>query len=223
MKIAFPLQSERYGTTLWPVSNGRRFLRITTVACTGKMDKLYGRSGPHSFASFQINKMKKSLFILLLFYSTQVSAQEFDKHSRALNLEFIQGFTKPKTLPELYLADLRLSYQYTIVPRLIRLGLTGGARYNNQHLSAIAGPELALKLTDFKTNLGTLANLQLLLEHLWGTEHQKLLGGGLRLAIGNTLLLSARTHRDYALKYWSLGFGIGLNFIKEKVPSIKLD
>jgi hypothetical protein len=168
--------------------------------------------------------MQKTILLLLLGFYLQSNAQqpplEFDK-GWVLNLELLQGFSKAKKTPELYLADVRLSPQWTIAPGILRAGITGGLLYNNTKLAAFAGPNAALNIKTLKTKPGSLngsiLNVQLLVEHLWGTEQQRLLGGGLRTEIGKMLLLSILTHRDYNLNYWNVEFGVGINFIRKKL------
>lgn len=164
--------------------------------------------------------MKKIFSLLLTGFSLCALAQqpptEFTK-GMVLNLELLQGFTKAKSSPEFYLADLRLSPQWTIAPGVLRAGITGGMFYNNSNISGFGGPNLALNLKTVNAGqMGSLLNLQLVLEHLWGTDKQRLLGGGFRTEIGKKLLLSILTHRDYRLDYWNLEFGVGINFLRTK-------
>ena len=164
--------------------------------------------------------MKKIFGLLLSGFSFCAFAQqpptEFEK-GMVLNLELLQGFTKAKSAPELYLADLRLSPQWTIAPGVLRAGVTGGVFYSSSNISGFAGPNLALNLKTVNAGqMGSLLNLQLVLEHLWGTDKQRLLGGGFRTEIGKKLLLSILTHRDYHLNYWNLEFGVGINFLRRK-------
>lgn len=171
--------------------------------------------------------MKKIFSLLLLAtcicgYSQQ-PPMEFDK-GMVLNLELLQGFTKTKGTPELYLADLRLSPQWTVAPGVLRAGVTGGVFYNSSNVSAFGGPNLALNLkTVTAGEMGSLLNIQLVAEHLWGSDKQRLLGGGFRAEIGKKLLLSVLTHRDYKLNYWNVEFGVGINFLRKKVSSTAID
>jgi hypothetical protein len=166
------------------------------------------------------HNMKKGLVFLLCFsgiYSWSQQTQ-FKKNSEAFNIELLQGFTKQEDSQELYLGDIRVSYQYTIIPGTLRIGATGGGMYNNKVFSGYVGPNLALRLFTLPATHGSIGNVHLLLEHLWGMDKQKLLGGGFRAAIGNTLLLSLLAHDDYNLKYWNFEFGIGINLI-HKMPA----
>lgn len=173
--------------------------------------------------------MKNILLLLLSFCCLCSQAQqpplEFEKGS-VLNLEVLQGFTKTKSVPELYLAEIRLSPQWTVAPGRLRAGAAGGVLYHNGNLSAFAGPSLAFNLKTVTTKPGALSgsllNVQLVLEHLWGTNEQHLFGGGFRTEIGKKLLLSLLTHRDYHLNYWNVEFGVGINLGPRKKlgPSI---
>ena len=172
----------------------------------------------------------KNIFLLLLsgFFLNgyaQKAPLEFQK-GMVLNLEVLQGFTKAKSSPELYLAEIRLSPQWTVAPGILRAGATGGLFYNNEKISAFLGPSIAWNLKTVTTMPGVLSgsllNVQLVLEHLWGTNEQQLVGGGFRTEIGKKLLLSLLTHRDYKLDYWNVEFGVGINLGPRKKlgPSI---
>ena len=170
--------------------------------------------------------MKRILCLLLSGFSfcafAQQSPTEFTK-GMVLNLELLQGFTKAKSAPELYLADLRLSPQWTIAPGVLRAGVTGGLFYSNSNVSGFGGPSVALHLKTVNAGqMGSLLNLQLVLEHLWGTDKQRLLGGGFRTEIGKKLLLSILSHRDYHLDYWNLEFGVGINFLRKKSSPVPI-
>lgn len=171
--------------------------------------------------------MKKLFTLLVSLCCLQAYSQQPPTEfapGAVLNLELLHGFTKAEGSPELYLADLRISPQWTVAPGVLRAGITGGVFYNNTSLSAFAGPNLALKLKTVNAGqMGSLLNVQLLLEHLWGTKEQKLIGGGLRTEIGRKLLLSILTHRDYNLKYWNVQFGMGINFVRKKSSPIIID
>jgi hypothetical protein len=167
--------------------------------------------------------MKKTLLLLSLLCQQYLFAQsdhEFPK-GWVLNLEGAQGLTtKFNRSPDLYLAELRLSPQYTVVPHLLRLGVVPALLYNNKKVSGTIGPHAALKIKSFnlpKFN-SSLANLQWMLENLWGTDQQRQFGTGFKLELGQTILLSIMGHRDYHLNYWRMQLGIGYNFIYNKVP-----
>jgi hypothetical protein len=64
--------------------------------------------------------------------------------------------------------------------------------------------------------LGSLLNVQLQLEHLWGTDKQKLLGGLLHAELGQLLVIGLGMHRDYGLNDWWFQGGIGFNLLHKK-------
>jgi hypothetical protein len=164
--------------------------------------------------------MKRFYAILFFACSFSCLAQqpptEFQK-GMVLHAELLHGFTRYNGFPEYYLADLRLSPQWTIAPGILRAGITGGLLYTQTNLSLFAGPNLAVNIKTIGAGqLGSLANLQLVLEHLWGSDKQRLVGGGIRAEIGKKLLLSVLSHRDYQLKYWNLQFGVGINLLRKR-------
>ena len=168
--------------------------------------------------------MKKMLLCLLVLLCLNgvvlPQPTEFEK-GMVLNLEFFQGFTKASESPEFYLADLRLSPQWAVVPGILRVGVTGGVLYTRQVVSAFGGPNLALHLKTINAgSFGSFLNVHLLVEHLWGSDGQGLLGGGFRTEIGKKLLLSVLTHRDYHLGYWNVQFGVGIHLLRKKSDPI---
>ena len=109
--------------------------------------------------------------------------------------------------------------QYTLVANLLRIGAVAGGMYYNKKLQGNAGALLALKLKTLNAGFfGSAGNIHVSVEHLWGTEKQKLLGGGLHLDLGNQVILSALAHRDYHLNSWWLQSGIAFRLNKVKQP-----
>ena len=109
--------------------------------------------------------------------------------------------------PDLYVGGLQIAPQYTVVPHLLRAGIVAGGFYGNKKIEGEAGPSLSFKLKTFNAKLngagvGSLGNLNLLVDHLWGTGKQRLLGGGLILDAGNIVSFGLTAHRDYRLNNW---------------------
>ena len=126
------------------------------------------------------------------------------------------------TAPDLFVAGLSLSPQLTVVPGLLRLGGTAGAIFNNKKIAGVFGPNLVIKLASLQANsLGSILNLQLQLEHLWGTSQQKLLGGLLQSEIGQFFRLGFSIHRDYGLNTWWFQGGLGYNLLRKKKKGIE--
>src|SRR5919205_2683599 len=94
--------------------------------------------------------MRKIFYLVLLFLSClKLYAQddfEFPK-GWVLNLENFQGATTQfNNTPDLYLTELRLSPQYTVVPTLLRVGGSAGVVFNNKVLSGLFGANLTFKI-----------------------------------------------------------------------------
>jgi hypothetical protein len=163
----------------------------------------------------------RCLLAVLLCWSGSVTAQgEFEK-GWVLNLELAQGLTtRFNTEPDLYLGEIRLDPEYTLIEHHLRGGVAPSLFFNNKKVSFAAGPHLSLKIKTFSISQlnSSLANLQWMVEHLWGTDGQKLAGMGPRLEFGQTLVFSILVHRDYGLNEWRLQAGFGYNFIYHHVP-----
>lgn len=128
--------------------------------------------------------------------------------------------------PDLYVGGLQLAPQYTVVPHLLRAGIIAGGFFANKKIQGELGPSLSLKLKTFNASLqgarvGSLANINLLIDHLWGTGRQRLLGGGIILDAGNLITFGITAHRDYGLNNWWFQSEIALRISKKhKNPPI---
>lgn len=121
--------------------------------------------------------------------------------------------------PDLYAGGIQLVPQYTIVANAIRAGINCGVFYTGQKIQGAVGPVFSFKLKTIEASLfGSVANIHINIEHLWGTEKQRLLGGGFNFEIGRRLILALTVHRDYNLNNWWLqnSLGIRLNKISKK-------
>lgn len=122
--------------------------------------------------------------------------------------------------PDLYVGGLQLNPQYTIIQHKLRIGANAGFVYANKKFSGLLGPSLAFKLKSF--NLGEiagLANLQLIGEHNWGTEKQRLVGLGIGLELLQKALVSFTAHRDYHLNNWWIQAHIGISLKKNRATT----
>ena len=119
--------------------------------------------------------------------------------------------------PDLYVGGLQLIPEVSVIPRKLRLGVIAGAFYTNKKLQAAFGPTLAFKLKTFNAGpFGSAANLHLTLDHLWGTDQQKLFGGGLHIDLLNKIIIGFTVHRDYNLNSWWIQSAIGILISKLK-------
>jgi hypothetical protein len=162
------------------------------------------------------------LFCISLFFAAKAQKDpEFPK-GWVMYLQAHDGtVTNFRSAPDLFVAGLSLSPQMTIVPGLLRIGGTAGAVFNNKKAAGIFGPDLVVKLASVQANsLGSILNLQLQLEHLWGTGQQRLLGGLLQSEIGQLFRLGFSIHRDYGQNSWWFQGGIGYNLLRKKKKGI---
>lgn len=118
---------------------------------------------------------------------------------------------------DLYVGGMQVVPQWGIVPQKLRAGLIAGAFYVNKQLDGQFGPTLSYKLKTFSADpFGSAANLHFSADHLWGTNKQKLVGGGIHLDLLNKLLLGITVHKDYEYHTWWLQTAIGFRISKIK-------
>ena len=167
---------------------------------------------------------RRLVFIGLFFVSAPLYAQDYEfPKGWVFNAELSQGLTtRFDGMADLYLGELRLNPSYTVAEHFLRMGIVAALRYNDRALSGNFGPQLAFKIKTLSSSkLGaSFMNVQWIVEHLWGTDRQRLLGTGIRFEILQRLLLSLLFHRDYRQHYWDMQMGIGYNFIQPHVPRL---
>lgn len=157
------------------------------------------------------------LFIASLPFSAQAQ-EEFPK-GWVMYVEAMQGAVTDfhRSQPDLYVGNLQLSPQVTVIPGYLRLSAIGGGTFYNKQFYGMAGAGLNAKLATVHFNpFGSLLNLQAQLQHIWGTDKQQLLGGGLKAELGQIILLGITAHRDYHFRAWWLQTGIGFNLLHKK-------
>lgn len=167
--------------------------------------------------------MPKVLLLLLLgAVALRASAQadpEFRKEfllvlktENGLTTNFKKG-TDPSVL------SLTLVPQFTLVEHHLRGGLTAGMFYQNQRVQTLIGPSLFWKLKTLNAAVfGSVANIHLSAEHLWGSRSQRLIGGGIHLDALNKITLGPLIHRDYGTNQWWFRFSVGYRLTKPKMP-----
>lgn len=166
--------------------------------------------------------MKKLLILItaLSFFQLLTAQQdpEFPKRKWVMYLEAHQGIaTNFRNTPDIYVGGLRINPQFTAIAGKLRLGAVAGAVFTNKKTYGTFGPNLSLKLKSLQAKeFGSILNIQLQAEHLWGTGKQKLAGGGIKSEIGQLLMVSITGHRDYHLNYWWWQAGIGFNLLRKK-------
>ncbi|MFV0607487.1 MAG: hypothetical protein ACK5NK_16790 [Niabella sp.] len=119
--------------------------------------------------------------------------------------------------PDLYVGGLGINPQFTVVANILRVGANAGFVYNDKKLSGLFGPMAALKLKTLGTQyMGSYANIHLLAEANWGTNKQKMAGGGLGVEVFKKLHIAVTAQRDYSLNNWWFQTHIALKLNKAK-------
>lgn len=164
------------------------------------------------------------IFLLTLCCSLQHSYAQQDP-------EFPKGFIMYAKLhsgmvtdftshPDLFAGGVQLTPQYTVVPHLLRAGLIAGSFYGAKKIQGEFGPVVSIKIKTLKANLrgaevGSIGNINLQLNHLWGTGKQRLLGGSIILDAGNLITVGVSANRDYKLKTWWFQSEFGIRISKK--------
>ena len=162
-------------------------------------------------------------FLMLSFYFTSTAQtdpefpQEFIMHIKLHN-GMVTNFGGAS--PDLYTGGVQLIPQYTIIAHLLRVGIVADGFYTSKKLQASAGPTASIKLKTFRVKpFGSAGNLFLNIDHLWGTQQQRLLGGGINADLGNKIVIALSAHRDYNLNTWWLQNSLSLRISKVKKRS----
>jgi len=156
-----------------------------------------------------------SFFFSIISFSQTEFPSEFIAHIR-LHSGMI---TYNNNAPELFIGGLQVIPQFTLVPNKLRGGLVAGGFYAYNEINGLFGPTISYKITEFKGgHFGSLGNLHINLDHLWGTDKQHLAGGGINLDLLNKLVVSLSAHRDYKLNNWWIQSGIAFRISKTKQP-----
>lgn len=164
--------------------------------------------------------LRYCLFLLCTAVSPVLPAQrtsnEFPKEF-ILHLKLGSGLVAIPSGPELFVGTLDLRLQWTIVPHLLRGGLVAGGFYSARRLSGLGGFTASLKLSEFRSGyFGSIGNLHLTADHLWGTKDQRLAGLGLHLDLANRVVIGVAGHRDYAFANWWWTSSLALRLSKTK-------
>jgi len=169
--------------------------------------------------------MKSAAIAILLFLvSFRVLAQdpEFPREF-IMHLNLQSGIvTSFNNAPELYTGGVQLIPQYTFVTNLMRGGAIAEVFYTSKNLQGAIGPTISIKLkTLMAGKFGSIGNINLSFDHLWGTGSERLVGGGINLDLANKFILGLSLQRDYNLSTWWIQSGLGFKISKtKKIPHI---
>ncbi len=165
-----------------------------------------------------MNRLLLFIFLSLSFQkSFAQSDPEFPK-GFIMHLKLHNGMiTNFKSSPDLYVGGVQLVPQITVVEHLLRAGLIVDGFYTDKKIQAAFGPSIFLKMKTFNAGFfGSVGNIQLEFNHLWGTEHQQFIGGGFVADLGNLITIGLTAHRDYYLKNWWFQNQLGIRISKKK-------
>lgn len=164
-----------------------------------------------------------TLLLCILFFKLAAQTdtefpKEFIMHVKLHN-GMVTNFTNA---PDVYVGGIQLIPQYTLIEKKLRGGIIGDVYYTGKKIQAAVGPTISIKLKTFRVApFGSAGNLHLSIDHLWGTNKERLLGGGINADIGNKLILGLSVHRDYNLNTWWLQNTLGLRISKtKKLPQL---
>jgi hypothetical protein len=165
--------------------------------------------------------MKKMLCpILFCCFAINAAAQqdvEFPKEF-IMHLKLHNGMVTNFThAPDQYVGGIQLVPQYTLVVNKIRGGIVADAYYTGKKMGAAFGPTVSFKLKSIKAGLfGGAGNIHLDIDHLWGTNKERLFGGGINADILNRIVIGFSAHRDYNLNTWWLQNTVAFRISKLK-------
>ncbi len=177
---------------------------------------------PDECSTFSKTLLMKSALVAsaILFIAISSSAQdpEFPKNEFIMHLRVHSGLvTNFTSSPDLYVGGVQLVPQFTVVENRLRLGVIAGGFYTAKKLQGLAGPTVSIKLITIPLkNFGSAGNVNLSFDHLWGTGHQRLLGGSLNVDLLNFIVVGASLHRDYNLNSWWLQSTLAFRISKVK-------
>jgi hypothetical protein len=157
-------------------------------------------------------------WILLSAFFVNAQDPEFPKHEFIMHLRLHSGLITDFTAsPDLFAGGMQLVSQFTVVENHLRIGLIAGGFYSNKQLQGAIGPTLSLKLKSITIkNMGSGGNINLSMDHLWGTGNQRLVGGGLNVDLLNKIVIGTSLHRDYKNNNWWLQGAIAFRISKVK-------
>lgn len=140
----------------------------------------------------------------------------------AIPFEIGQGFNAAKSYsPQLlYLASLYIKPSYTFSGNKFGIGATGMLAYTENKVSAFGGPQAFLKIYPLGSP-GALPLFKIYLtgDAMWGSEGQRLFGGGLEFR-ANPIFVSLNARQENKSKSFWFDASAGLNlniFFKKKV------
>lgn len=163
---------------------------------------------------------KKKIFLCAFFFSaiSSMAQTEFRKEF-IMHVKLSTGLISAPFAPELFVGSVQLIPQYTIIPYKMRGGVVAAGFYSARKVHGLFGPTLSYKLIEFKGGFfGSIGNLHISADHLWGTARQRLAGGGVNLDLLNIVVVGLSVHRDYHFANWWVQSSLAYRISKIKKP-----
>jgi hypothetical protein len=168
--------------------------------------------------------MRKVFFSICLcwsFITALAQDPEFPKNEFIMHLRLHSGLITNfhNTVPDLFVGGIQLVPQFTVIENHLRLGAVGDVFYTGKKIQGAIGPTASLKLKTFDLKkLGSGGNINLSVDHLWGTQKERLIGLGINADLLNLIVMGISAHRDYNLKTWWFQTSFGFRISKVKQP-----
>jgi hypothetical protein len=156
-----------------------------------------------------------------VYFTAAAQDPEFPKKEFIMHLKLHSGLVTDfhSGSPDLFVGGIQLVPQFTVIENHLRIGVIGDGLYTGKKIQAAFGPTVSLKLKTFDLKkLGSGGNINLSLDHLWGTKQERLIGGGINLDLLNLIVMGISAHRDYNLKTWWFQTSFGFRISKVKQP-----
>jgi len=119
--------------------------------------------------------------------------------------------------PDVYVGGVQLVPQYTLIAHKLRGGIIADMFYTGKKFQAAFGPTVSLKLKTIHAGpLGSAANIHMNFDYLFGTEKERLVGGGINADVLNWVVIGLSAHRDYNLNTWWFQNTVGIRISKLK-------
>jgi len=164
--------------------------------------------------------MKKyTAFLVTIFFAINSFAQNDPEFAKGfiMHLKLHNGMiTNFSSVPDLYIGGIQLVPQYSVVEHLLRAGIVADGFYTDKNINGAFGPTASLKIKTLSAGFfGSVANLNINIDHLWGTNREHLIGGGFNADLGNLLVFGITVHRDYYYNNWWFQSEIGIRISKK--------
>src|SRR5687768_14954709 len=122
-----------------------------------------------------LHHIKTFMLSVLCFSSLITAAQQTEFPKEFIAHVRLQSGMVTSPGADLFVGGIQIVPEYTLIEHKLRGGVVVGGFYSYSEINGLFGPTLSLKLTEFKGgHFGSLGNLHVNFDHLWGTDKQRL-------------------------------------------------